>query len=475
MNIATRQLDEPMAAFRREIPADLKDIYHGELGQNGHWLVANISTASFWPINPQKVRWRGVDIWIMPVTKSTFPALAMMVPPGKGRSECEELMMRFLSMLSWVEERGFMVDGIGGGNLPRPMGRLKEHGLSVCDEFDLSYFPEVTDNDAMLALALMREGRGLNHAGYAFLSLYRVLEVKFPTKRQCVAWISASLPGLAGHGVQEALAGISAQGVIDVARHLYESGRCAMAHANRHPIVDPDKPADVRRLNSELPIMRALAKKAIEELFGVETSATNFRKHLYELDGFKRILGPEIVRPMQDGALPSETTVDIPLVNIRLRRHDPYAPLEGMRCTLASPCGKLLRMRFESSHHDVAIDLALDFEAERIQFDLFRDVRAIDAGSAESAERVHEVTRFWHNYFGNGQLQIFNAETGELIGRKDAYLPVNMYQDGDGVAADLAGLKMEAERRRERDRRYGEALQQNGLGYAVTAVRPETA
>jgi hypothetical protein len=47
----------------------------------------------------------------------------MMVPPGKGRAQCEELLMRFLSMLSWVEERGFMVDGVGGGNLPRPMGR----------------------------------------------------------------------------------------------------------------------------------------------------------------------------------------------------------------------------------------------------------------------------------------------------------------------------------------------------------------
>ena len=36
-----------------------------------------------------------------------------------------------------------------------------------------------------------------------------------------------------------------------------------MAHANRKPIVDPDKPADTRRLNSELPIVRALAIRAI--------------------------------------------------------------------------------------------------------------------------------------------------------------------------------------------------------------------
>jgi hypothetical protein len=33
---------------------------------------------------------------------------------------------------------------------------------------------------------------------------------------------------------------------------------------------------------------------AIEEVFGVETSHTVWKKHLYELAGFKEILGPDI-------------------------------------------------------------------------------------------------------------------------------------------------------------------------------------
>jgi hypothetical protein len=428
MNIAAKQPDDPIAALRLEIP-DLKDVITGELAQNGEWVVAHISTNSYWPVTSQKVRWRGVDIWITPVTKTSFPALAMMVPPGKSRAECEELLMRFLSMLSWVEERGFMVEGVGGGNLPRPMGRHKEHGIATCDEFDLSYFPEITNKDAMLALALMREGRGLNRAGYAFLSFYRVLEVKFPTKRQCVAWISASLPNLTGYGVQEALARISGQGISDVGLHLYKSGRCAMAHANRHPIVDPDKPADARRLSSELPIMRALAIKAIEELFGVETRGTNFRKHLYELQGFKKILGPDIVRHMQAGtAPPGQPTLQIPDISVRVRRKNPYAPLEGLRCKHIGQKGKLLHVHFASLQGDVEFAFSLDFDAERIQFDVFNDVGIADTGSAESAERVHEVRRFWQDYFGNGQLQIFDADTDELIGRKDAYIPLNTMQ-----------------------------------------------
>src|SRR5580704_5356430 len=146
MSIAakTSEPGDNFPALRHEIP-DVNSVIVGELAQNGEWIVANVSTNSFWPVTSQKVRWRGIDIWIMPIMKGYYPAIAVMVPPGKSRAECEELVMRFLSMLSWVEGRGFMVDGLGGGNLPRPMGRDKERGFSICAEFDLSHFPEVTD------------------------------------------------------------------------------------------------------------------------------------------------------------------------------------------------------------------------------------------------------------------------------------------------------------------------------------------
>jgi len=195
MNIAAK-LQDPIAAFRREIP-DHTDVIRGELAERGDWIVANISTTSFWPITAQKVHWRGVDIWIMPIMKGYYPAVAMMVPPGKSHAECEELVMRFISMLSWVEEKGLSLEfgGLSGGNLPRPMGGEKERGHSICDEFDLSYFPEVTDDEAMLALALMREGRSINHVGYAFLSFYRVLETAFPEDRKRIAWITGAIAG----------------------------------------------------------------------------------------------------------------------------------------------------------------------------------------------------------------------------------------------------------------------------------------
>ena len=351
MNIAPKPVEPDLSAFRREIP-DHKDIIKGELAESGEWVVASISTSSFWPVTSQKVRWRGADIWIIPIMKGFYPAVAMKVLADKSRAECEELVLRFLSTLSWVEGRGFIVEG-GGlsyGNLPRPLGRNKEHGFSVCDEFDLSYFPEVIDEKAMLALGLMREGRGLNHVGYSFLSFYKILETAFPRDGKRIAWIAASIAGLTGFGVKEALDGIRGQGISsseDIGAHLFRSGRCAVAHGARKPIVDPDKPGDLRRLGSELPIVRALAVKAIEDVIGVETRATNFRKHLYELSGFKNILGPDIVSNLHNSTAPTGSlTLKIPNISIRIRREQPYAPLNGLQFQSIRFTDKLISYAF---------------------------------------------------------------------------------------------------------------------------------
>ena len=132
------------------------DVFKGELAEHGDWIVANICTSSFWPITSQKVRWRGVDVWVIPITKGFYPAVAINVPPGTSRAACEELVPRFLSMLSWLQECGLRVEygGLSGSNLARlMMVRGKEGGILVRDAFDLSYFPEVTDKKAMLALA----------------------------------------------------------------------------------------------------------------------------------------------------------------------------------------------------------------------------------------------------------------------------------------------------------------------------------
>jgi hypothetical protein len=81
-------------------------------------------------------------------------------------------------------------------------------------------------------------------------------------------------------------------------------------------------------------------------------------------------------------------------------------------------------MPFESPQGDVEFNFPLDFSAEHIQFDLFRDigVATVALHRPSASTRSNALGKIC---FGNGQLHIVHADTGELIGRKGSYLPMN--------------------------------------------------
>lgn len=149
----------------------------GELAIPGEWVVAYLESATLWPVKAQKVSYRGCDVWILPLAEELLPAVAIRRPPGLSNEACQRLLLRFLSAVAWVERAGMVIEGIGGGGLPRQMSSKSQHRGAICNSFHLGYLPEPENDKALLALGLMREGRGLNHPGYSFLSFYRVLEV----------------------------------------------------------------------------------------------------------------------------------------------------------------------------------------------------------------------------------------------------------------------------------------------------------
>ena len=60
--------------------------------------------------------------------------------------------------------------------------------------------------------------------------------------------------------------------VPDVAQYLYESGRCAIAHAYSSPISDPDDVSELRRLSSDIGIIKSIAVYLIEHELSVSRS-----------------------------------------------------------------------------------------------------------------------------------------------------------------------------------------------------------
>ena len=57
---------------------------------------------------------------------------------------------------------------------------------------------------------------------------------------------------------------------------------------------------------------------------------------------------------------------------------------------------------------------------------------------SQPPEMGKERCQFIWDYFGNGEIQIWDAENGTLISRIDAYLPLNMIANFDRHMAELA-------------------------------------
>lgn len=411
---------------------DVNDVIQGELAVRGEWVTANVATSMTWPVKAQKVRYGDLDFWVMPVMKNYYPTIAVNKPANIDRHECERAIMRFLSALCWVESSGALVDGFSGGNLPRPMGRQKEFGFAICEQFELEYLPEPLERRARRALALMREGRGINHSALAFLWFYRILESAIGGKKRG-EWIEAHLDKVRGIRAKEVVKKLRAEG-IDIGTHIRESGRNAIAHAKGDSIIDPDDPEETRRLWSELPLMEALAELVIEEEFDIETAHTVFEKHLYELEGFKKILGPDLIDKLVCGEdVGAGVLVDVPTMSIEIAGKPPYPPLTNLRPIHLTQRDQDVLLGLSSENGCFGIRFVLDFKEERVNFDINNDLHAEDDGTAEGAEGIAEIGRFTRDYWMNGKLRIVSSDAGELISRKDAFVPVNCWLDHDAA------------------------------------------
>jgi len=385
----------------------------------------------------------------VPLTQEDDPGVAMRLSDGIDQDEAESILYRFLSVLSWRESMPIVVAYRTGGGMVRMMGRRNEFGGATRGGFDFTDVICPEDEQPRIALALVREARSLNHHGYAFLSYWRVLELAFPAKVDRDSWMIATLPTLAGQGVDRAINDIGLEDFGEIQKHLYVSSRCAVAHAMSPPIVNPDNPRDARRLQGELPIVRELAFRAIEERFGIDTPSTEYRKHFYELRGWKEILGAESVAKVIAGVQPSEgETVDLPLINVRLRESPPYQPLENMvpSCIVIRDGG--VDLEYRSPDYLMAIRFRLNFVDERLVFEVDNCLFGGDDGSVLAAEYMRETRRFIRDYLLNGELQIWNAETGALLSRLDAFIPFNCMIDLDSCNAGIDAAQVEIEARR---------------------------
>src|SRR5439155_4545323 len=114
-----------------------------------------------------------------------------------------------------------------------------------------------------------------------------------------VAWINANISKLrdpAAKRVSELKTSVP-----DIGQYLYKQGRNAIAHAYAKPIHDPDDPSALESVALDLPVAHQLAIIFIEQELGVPTMTKLWHEHLYELAGFKDILGSSLAERLIDG------------------------------------------------------------------------------------------------------------------------------------------------------------------------------
>lgn len=419
-----------------------------ELVQPGDWLLINVEPKMAWPNRSQLINFEGHDVWLLPITENAHPGLA--VRNSKlDRDQTIAMLYRLLSVIAWYKDDGATVSSHGGGRPLFPIyGKSSSIPTILPDTFDFTGMPPVVDDTAKLALALMREGRGLNHPAYSFLAFYRVLECALPSGKERGAWMSDAVERVSGQRAMEALDELQGTFKGDVAMHLRESGRGAVAHAAGDPVANPDEPADYQRLTRERPIIEELASMAIEEVLGVQTSQTISSEHLYELSGWRNLFLPELTESIRQNRKPrADITIDLPEITISLRRSDRFEPLGNLKSVGWDIRDAKAILKYRSQDGRVTVTLLLDFVNERLVLPLQNGIQFRDDGSAEAAQVGKALTKFNQDYYANGELQVWKVEDDSLMSRCSAFIPVNVMFNPDGAKAELDAWNREIVRR----------------------------
>ncbi|MCB5206711.1 methylamine utilization protein MauJ [Methylovorus mays] len=245
--------------------ADVREKTGNRIG----WATVSVASSIAWPQEDVLVEYDGME-YILHGTRQEgghmiAPAISTPAANQQQFDEALSRLYRFTSILGFFK-RGYVditgrmwgthMNRFGAG--PDTVATLLQAGNKA---FSCNHMPIIEDERIRKALAFFREGRRLErvHEPYSFLSFFKVLESQFDTSQQRVAWINQNLDEINEGRALARINELQAQNV-NVSQHLYDSGRCAVAHASIDGnIIDPDIPADRKRITADLDIMDALA------------------------------------------------------------------------------------------------------------------------------------------------------------------------------------------------------------------------
>lgn len=384
-----------------------------KLTERRGWLTSGVASSIPWPQQDVWVHYDGNEYILRGATGGDHQRSPCISTPC-AHNEVDSAMTRmyrFASILGWFKHGYVELTGSGWGTAPIRYSSRDTAALTLDGNryFSCNYMPIIDDDQVRKALAFMREGKRLRHVHqpYAFLSFFKVVESQFTSKDR-VAWIQANLDQLDGEAASR-VAALRATDV-DVSKHLYESGRCAIAHASLgESIVDPDVPADRRRIAEDLVVMEALAMRYLKvevrvpdemELYKSRDRTAPWHTLLPE-NTLRRLRNGEHVRDSAEfGQLQNRQ------VSVRLWPHEPAESLSGLTMV---PEGLLrpgvVQFLAYNERKTLFLRFALDLARGRLHT-MIENGGLTEEYNELTETDVEHFTRYFHSVVGNALVEL---------------------------------------------------------------------
>ena len=399
-----------------------------KLSNRRGWLTAGVASSIPWPSSDVCIAYAGDEYFLRGSErdgKTSPPCITISLGSG-GQDEAIAKIYRFTSILSWFMGGYVEVSGYISGSVPALYGSRHVYssmGIAGTKSFNCNHMPIIEQDNVRKALAFWREGNRLDeiHDSYSFLSFYKVIESQLSGKQKA-NWIADNIDKLIDRAAKR-VAELRADN-IDVSQHLWDSGRCAVAHASlNEEIVDPDIPADRRRLSSDLIIMRELARIYIKDELKVP-DARSLYKTRDRLEPWATLLSPDTLEILKNGGTPTDLSgLTGHTVSIGLWPDGPIPGLEKMVMHVDAVENGIVRLVLINEKKTILLVFFLDYRNGRLHTNL-EDGGLLRGENKPDETDVKAYATFFYKVVANGI-----AELG-MDGREpidcEVVIPVNM-------------------------------------------------
>lgn len=408
---------------------EVTEKYRQSLG----WLTAAVHHSIPWPNEDALISYDGEDYFLrglrLDSERPNDACITIRLPADRDINSALKRVYVFTSILGWYQ-KGF-VDVVGhiSGSRPTLYSAGKQpFAITRCagnNSFNCNFMPVIRSEATRKALAFWREGLRLEqiHPGYSFLSFYKVIESQFKKGTDRAAWIENALLTLGGKA-QERVRTLQEESV-DVNKHIYESGRCAVAHASLDSDqIDPDIPEDRVRIAKDLVVIKNLAEKFIREQLRVPDylDVSNGRDALL---GSYEFIKEDHLRILHEGGsvLRKKLGLNGLKVSINHWPNKPCPEFQGLSLSVLSAHEGLVEISAANEDNSLSLIFQFSFTARKAVPDI-QNSAAIPVENGGRAAVAVAFLEYQKAILGNGIIELTFPNEQKVV--CEIVIPVNI-------------------------------------------------